>query len=543
MPTKIPSNLKALTNNNSNQRFTMNDTSLMRSQFLNKLLDPRRDIDDECGYPKEISAQQYRYLYDREGIAERVVSMMPTECWSQDPEIRENDDADVTEFEDAFLVLQKEMNIFHFLGRADEMSGIGSYGILLLGLNDGKSLEEPVDGISETGEKVGNAQHELLYLRVFDESLVDVSLFEEDESNPRFGQPLLYDITFADPRSEESTATKKQDGTNRSVHWTRCIHLADNRKSSEIFGVPRMRPVYNRLYDLRKLLGGSAEMFWKGAFPGLSFEVNPDLGDVELDATALRAEFDNYSNGLQRYLALAGVQAKSLAPQVANPDAHINAQIKAIAITLGVPWRIFVGSEQAQLASSQDKQTWNNRVSHRQSKYVVPMLIRPFLDRLMTYGILPEVEEYFVDFPDLASPTDEDIAIIAGSQIESISKYVQAGVDALLPPKEFFTIVMGFDPEQADAIIEAANEQMDEMEIDEDDLDLEHEMDEQSESESGSEENLDKYVYESKEKAMEEAEEYGLSGVHAHPFSDGRKGWMAGKSMKEFQSWLNNKGK
>lgn len=543
MPTKIPSNLKALINNNSNQRFTANDNSLMRSQFLNKLLDPRRDIDDECGYPKDISAQQYRYLYDREGIAERVVSMMPTECWSQDPEIRENDEADVTEFEDAFEVLQKEMNIFHFLGRADEMSGIGSYGILLLGLNDGKSLGEPVDGISETGEKVGNAQHELLYMRVFDESLVDVSLFEEDEANPRFGQPLLYDVTFADPRNEETTATKHQDGTQRTVHWTRVIHLADNRKSSEIFGVPRIRPVYNRLYDLRKLLGGSAEMFWKGAFQGLAFEVNSDLGDVELDATALREEFDAYSNGLQRYLALAGGTVKSLAPQVANPEPHINAQIKAIAITLGVPWRIFVGSEQAQLASSQDKQTWNNRVSHRQSKYVVPMLIRPFIDRLMTYGILPEVEEYFVEFPDLASPTDQDIAIIAGQQIEAISKYVQAGVDTLLPPKEFFTIIMGFDPEQADAIIEAANEQMDEMEIDEDDLDLDPEMEMDEESESGSEENLDKYIYESKEKAMEEAEEYGLSGVHAHPFSDGKKGWMAGSSLKEFQSWLNNKGK
>tara|TARA_R110000851_G_scaffold46656_4_gene113552 strand:+ start:2780 stop:4282 length:1503 start_codon:yes stop_codon:yes gene_type:complete len=472
MPTKIPSNLKNITTNNQ-QRFTTNDNSLMRSQFLNKLLDPRRDIDDECGYPKDISAQQYRYLYDREGIAERVVSMMPTECWSQDPMIRENEDADQTEFENVFEALQKEMNIFHFLGRADEMSGIGSYGVLLLGINDGKSLEEPVDAVSATGEKVGNAQHELLYMRVFDESLVDVSEFEDDETNPRFGQPVMYDVTFADPRNEETTATKHQDGTNRTVHWSRLIHLADNRKSSEIFGVPRMRPVYNRLYDLRKLLGGSAEMFWKGAFPGMSFEVNPDMGDVELDAATLRTEFENYSNGLQRYLALAGVQAKSLSPQVANPEAHINAQIKAIAITLGVPWRIFVGSEQAQLASSQDKQTWNNRVAHRQSKYVAPMVIRPFIDRLIAFGILPEVEEFVVEFPDLASPTDDDKATVGGKQIEAISKYVGAGIDTLLPPKEFFTIIMGFDAEQADAIIESANEQMDEMEIDEDDLELE----------------------------------------------------------------------
>jgi len=456
-----------------NVRGVMNATdSLMRSQFLTKLLDPRRDIDDECGYPKEISAQQYRYLYDREGIAQRVVAMMPTECWASDPHVRENEDADLTEFEETWELLQKEMNLFHFLARADEMSGIGAFGILLLGIGDGQDMGQPVEGISETGEKVGNAQHELLYCRVFDESLVEVATFETDEGNPRFGQPLTYNVTFADPRNEDTVGLTSPTGTQKTVHWTRCLHLADNRKSSEIFGVPRMRPVYNRLYDLRKLLGGSAEMFWKGAFPGIAFEVNPDLGDVELDAAALRTEFDAYSNGLQRYLALAGVSAKSLAPQVANPEAHINSQIKAIAITLSIPWRIFVGSEQAQLASSQDKHTWNTRLAHRQHKYVGPLVVRPFIDRLITFGILPEVEEYFVEWEDLASPSDEDKAIVAAKVVEAIAKYVQAGVDTLVPPMEFFTIIMGMPAEQAEAIIEAADEQADELELEEEDVEM-----------------------------------------------------------------------
>ena len=169
MPTRIPEGLKHRSNGNG--RMAMNalrsnaaSESLMRSQFLSKLLDPRRDIDDECGYPKEISPQQYRYLYDREGIAQRVVSMFPTECWASDPMIRENEESDSTEFEETWEAIQKEMNLWHFLARADEMSGIGTFGILLLGLNDGKEMFMPVDGISETGEKVGNAQHELLYL-------------------------------------------------------------------------------------------------------------------------------------------------------------------------------------------------------------------------------------------------------------------------------------------------------------------------------------------------------------------------------------------
>ena len=444
--------------------------SLMRSQFLTKLLDPRRDIDDECGYPKEISPQQYRYLYDREGIAQRVVAMFPTECWASDPSIRENEEADQTEFEETWVSLQKEMNLWHFLARADEMSGIGAFGILLLGINDGKEMFQPVDGINEMGERVGSPSHELLYCRVFDESLVEVATFETDENNPRFGQPVTYNVTFADPRNEDVVGLTSPTGTQKTVHWSRVIHLADNRKSSEIFGVPRMRPVYNRLYDLRKLLGGSAEMFWKGAFPGLSFEVNPDLGDVELDAAAVRTEFDAYSNGLQRYLALAGVSAKSLAPQVANPEAHVNTQIKSIAITLSIPWRIFVGSEQAQLASSQDKHTWNTRVSHRQHKYVGPLVIRPFVDRLISFGILPEVEEYFVEWEDLAAPSDEDKAIVAGKVIEAVSKYVQAGVDTLIPPMEFFTMIMGMPAETAEAIITAADEQADELDLEEEEL-------------------------------------------------------------------------
>jgi hypothetical protein len=432
------------------------NAATMRSQFLSKLLDPRRDIDDECGYPKVVTAEQYRLLYDREGIAERVVNVYPFESWALDPEIYETEDADETEFEAAWDALNDDYHCYAYLQRVDELSGIGHYGVLLLGLGDGAELSDPVDGMDEAGQQVGKPQHSLLYLRVFDESLVDIASYETDPTNPRFGFPTAYNITFHDPNLQESGAVATQDQTTKRVHWHRVLHVADNRKSSEVFGVPRMRPVYNRLYDLRKLLGGSAEMFWKGAFPGYSFEVSPEMGEVEIDSAALRTEFESYSNGLQRYLALTGVQAKSLAPQVADPQAHVDAQLQAIAITLGVPMRVFMGSEQAQLASGQDARAWNRRVDRRREKYLTPMLIRPYIDRLITLGVLPEPVEYTVRFPDLAAPTDEDRAGIALRRTEAFAKYVGGGVDTLIPPMEFLTIVCGMRDEEAEAIMEAA---------------------------------------------------------------------------------------
>jgi len=122
---------------------------LRRSDLLKEMFDPRRDIDSECGYPKELDATQYRYLYDREGVGHRIVTVLPEECWAMDPIISENEDPDETEFEAAWEDLQQKRNIYHFLQRIDEVSGIGRFGVLFLGLSDGEDTALPVAGVNE----------------------------------------------------------------------------------------------------------------------------------------------------------------------------------------------------------------------------------------------------------------------------------------------------------------------------------------------------------------------------------------------------------
>ena len=442
------------------------NASLMRSTLLNKLIDPRRDIDLECGYPKEITTEQYKLMYDREGIAARIVNLFPEETWAHDPIISENAEADETEFETAFYTLEDERQIFSYLAKEDEISGIGRFGVLLMGFDDGLDLSKSVEGINEKGEKQGNKETKLLFLRAFDESVLTIKGVEKDMNNPRFSRPTSYTISFQDADDANVGSTGKE----ATVHWSRVIHIADNRKSSEVYGVPRMQPLFNRILDLRKLSGGSAEMFWKGAFPGFAFEMDSNASTpTEAEDTKIKQQIEDYSNGLQRYLRLQGITAKSLAPQTADPKSHIEVQLELIAITLGVPKRIFMGAEQAKLASSQDTKSWNSRVRRRQSKYVTPYIIRPFIDRLIAVGVLPEPKDgYTVEWPDLDSPSDLDKAEVLVKITEAYSKYVAGGVDQLIPPEEYLTMFGKLSTEEVEQIMDAALKREEEMEGDED---------------------------------------------------------------------------
>ena len=150
--------------------------------------------------------------------------------------------------------------------------------------------------------------------------------------------------------------------------------------------------------DLDKLYAGSAEMYWRGAFFGLAFETHPQLGpDAEIDEDAIKNTMEQYMNGLQRYFGLEGMSAKSIAPQVVEPNKQIEAQLDAVCIELGIPKRVFMGSERGELASSQDADTWNDRLKDRQDNVVTPNIVIPFVNRLISLGILPKPEGYQVN--------------------------------------------------------------------------------------------------------------------------------------------------
>jgi hypothetical protein len=270
---------------------------------------------------------------------------------------------------------------------------------------------------------------------------------------------VMYRVTLNDPREMHSGVGLPL--ATVFVHWSRVIHVNDTHGQagcSEIFSPPRMRCIYNRLLDLYKLYGGSAEMYWRGAFPGLSLETHPQLGgDVTLPAN-LSSYMQKYHTGLQRWLAIAGMSAKTLSPQVVSPAGHIDKALEAICIKLGIPKRIFMGSERGELASSQDDEAFNENVAHRQETYLTPRLICPFIDRLILIGILPEPKKYHVVWPDLEAIGADQKAKIALTKVQTLASYVGGNVASVLSPADLYTEVMGIEPEKAAVLLENVTE-------------------------------------------------------------------------------------
>lgn len=454
--------------------FTINAFT-SRTDLLNKLFDPRRDIDEECGYSKVISMTEYRRMYDR-GMGRRVVDVYPSETWKVFPKIYEDPDPENnTPFEEAIEDLDKRHHLLYYLQRADELSGIGHYGVILWGLDDGKVLTEPVDGHELWPEATGRipegttkaVTRQLLFIRVFDESLVTVAAYERDVTNPRYGQPTHYNVTLNDPRVQEADATTAPDAhLNVKVHWSRITHVADNRKTSEVFGSPRQQPVWERLMDLRKIMCGSGEMFWKGAFPGISIETQPGLEGAEFDKEATASMMFDYMNGLQRYIALTGMQAKSLAPQIADPGVFFKVQIQAICVILGVPYRVFMGIEEGVVSGDQATKAWEGRLTNRQARYVTPMIINPVVQRLIDVGVLPATAtpmDWTVEWPPASEPSALESAEVCAKRTEAFAKYVAGSVDTLIPPLEYLTLICGLDDETAGSIMEAAMEHLEDI--------------------------------------------------------------------------------
>jgi hypothetical protein len=422
---------------------------------------PGRDLDKECGYIEFPTIEQYLKFYTTVGVANRAVNIWPDECWAAYPDLYQNEGPNPTRFERAWDDLNRNVLAWHYLHRIDRLSGIGQFGLLFFGISDGLSLDQPVKGLDAmTGKaKDGRKPLDLLYLRAFDEASIQIFQREGNPRSPRFGQPVLYNITFYDPNTQGNLSTDgnlpENATTQMKVHWTRTLHIADNRMTSEIFGIPRLRPVLSNVQDIRKVSGSSAEMFFKGGFPGYQFRTDPGLGaDVELiSEDDIRDNVEAYMNGLVRYLTAVGGQWESLAPQVADPSNNLTQQLTLLCLTLGVPLRIFIGSEAGHLASTQDAGTWKERLRGRQLNYLQPWVVNPFVERLMEIGALPRVKRFLINWRDLQTLGDKDRADVGLKRAQSIMQYITSGGNQLISPMLFFTLVLGMTDREAQAVV------------------------------------------------------------------------------------------
>lgn len=481
--------------------------TMLAGRFLQQGFDTRRNINHECGYPETgaVTAELLHALYEREPIADRVVNLFPRECWKMQPLVYEKEKTEATTpFEISWDELGKSLRgvgwnkqecgstVYEYLERLDVQCGIGSYGVLLLGYDDGLDMSLPVKGVIESGSAPASKEtpypqanqvyrlttnaaaingRQLLYLRVFPQALAAIAQWENNFTSPRYGQPVMYSLTFHDPNTTVSDTATTPTGSTRQVHWTRVLHVADNLASSEVLGVSRMLPVLNALLDCQKIRAADGEGYWKNAFAQLFLEMLPEFADLTKDENSLKDMMEKMQNGLQRWGAMEGFTVKSVPPVIVDPTPHYDVQLRAICIKLGVPQRVFEGSERGELASSQDADSWESRLKGRRHSFIKPRIIEAFVNRLIMTGVLAEPGEdgFTVEWPEIDTVTPTEKAQIALVKTQALTNYVSGGGEQLVAPIDYLTRFLSFTDEEAQAILDESVAHMEEQ----DQLDME----------------------------------------------------------------------
>lgn len=418
----------------------------------------RRDLHVALGYKRELEVQDYRGRYERGGIAERLVELMPRETWGAEGfDLVENPDPGVsTPFEEAFVDLADRLDLWSRLLRADIVAGWGRYSAILIGAPG--SLETPMPRMS--------GPDDILYLKVLAEDRAKIESLVKDSEDPRFGAPEFYTLQLG---GEEAGSLSFGGATSslltKKAHWTRIIHVAEGLLEDDVYGKPRLRAVWNYLDDLAKVAGGGAEATWKRLHPRTIFDLDPEVGDLSAEAEeALVDEIEEIVHDLKEHAITRGVTPHLLSHtvQAFGPNAH--AILDLICATLGVPKRIFLGSERGELASTQDRNDFTRGpVDSRRQGFAAP-LVREFTDRLIEHGALPEPTEYEVVLPALDELPEDEQAEIVSKFAAANQANVAAGGGLVITANEMRDAVLSLGP--IEEIEDTGTEALDEPEDD-----------------------------------------------------------------------------
>lgn len=348
---------------------------------LGKMLtsfDGRRNYQQIFGWDDQITFDQMQYMYNRGGIAKRVVDAYPDATWARPPRLwADGDDAWTAKWD----ALVDQTEVWEAMYRLDRLAALGSYSVLLIGTdrpNLSTQLVKP---------------NRITYLQPYGEKSIKIEAYDRNEASPNFGKPLIYRIYPEGAHLEPKGSDRIKADFPRSsflVHYSRVIHCARGTMEDTIWGQPCMAPIWDYLTDLRKVVGSSSESYWIMANRGLQADIDKEMSLNAEDQALLQSEIDEYFDGNRRFIRTKGVKLNELQNEVANPLGPFNVLVTLISGTTGIPKRILLGSEAGQLASTQDKGNWAEKVEENRALHVEPHIVKPFVRFLLIHGLLPK---------------------------------------------------------------------------------------------------------------------------------------------------------
>ena len=396
-----------------------------------------RNIYQIFGYKEgRIQFQTYYDYYRRQDYANRMVSMIPKSCWRDGADLVDDKGQPV----DASVMKSvARTGIYQGLERADILNRLGKFSILVVGIPDGMDPKDPL------GSASADRLDEVFYAAYSEDGIV-INEWERDVTSPRYGLPTLYNVQMMDRGDKDQAII----GGSFQVHWSRVVHLAEGALDNEIEGLPFLEPVLNRLDDLQKTIGGSAEAYFRNARGKFALQTKDGFDGIldESQAEALRVEAEAFQNNWRDHMRLTGIEAKVLNTPVYDPEGTINGALQAIAGYSGIPIRILTGEGAGQLAGNEDKASYNQLVNDRQDLTCTPWLAR-VLEILNNSGMISISEEATIKWPGLRALEEDEQAKINMNNATAFKMVTDAldsmTLDGNVDPSEVYKKILGLE--------------------------------------------------------------------------------------------------
>lgn len=408
---------------------------------------------DEYGYPKTLEFDQLLTAYQRTGAGFGAVSRLLSACWAEWPRIKPDDGTDeVTGWEDTVsAALEKH---WPALMDFDRRNLVGRYAGLVLRVADSLELDQPM----------GRASRLVELVPLF-ESQLRVAAWVDDQRNENFGKPAMYEYrTSVEQTTAPNSNVAAKPATWIRVHPSRVIVLAEGGSGDMIDGMSLLAPGYNKLVDLEKIEGGSAEGVFKNSSRAtvVEFDANTSVTQAVMSGTPGQApgnvadmveeQVKALNSSHDASMMLKGAKAYPLQVSISDPTGTWTACANEFAASVQIPFTVLFGQQTGRLASDQDAKDMAGRAKSRQRLLLTPML-RDLVARLIGCGILPAQVKFVVEWVDLMAPSDKDKIANAKAMAEVSKQVSDTGQGPAFDVSEIRRAA-GFDPMEEPVIPE-----------------------------------------------------------------------------------------
>lgn len=393
----------------------------------------RTKLWDEFGYPEQVEFDGYYRAYERNAVAHAAVHNLLDSCWVDSPTIIDGEEGkestETTPWEKQVTKLLKK----HWpkIKDADRRNLVGRYSALLIQFKDGGDWKQPVNvaTVKALGEKA------VIRLIPAWESQVVPGTYVADTQSERYGQPEFYYF------NEQPVGDDKAYGPTRSVqvHPDRIIIICEGSEDENMLsGVPFLRAGYNKLLDLEKISGGSAEGFLKNASRqlGIAFDKDTDMDSLKKSAVdagfkdlgdALNDKITRMNRGTDAALVMQAGAPSVLSVAAADPSPSWTVAANEFSASIQSPFTIQFGQQTGRLASDEDKTAWAKRCNGRRWGHQTT-LVTVLIERFWTTGVIaaPASGEVTLAWSDLLAPSEKDKIANMQAMAEVAQKTQQA---------------------------------------------------------------------------------------------------------------------